>query len=93
MKARLIKYFTREALVQANEEAIGAHAKQAIARETLAALPPDVKIPVHQYHPLSLTRYRVVLSMNANGDVALLDCQRATIDRLPTLPVVVKLDA
>lgn len=83
-QTRTIKFFTKALLVAANDEAIYSNVAQAIAREALAALPDHTRIPVFQYHPLTLERFRVVLVMNEEGDIALLDCLRSVVARLPT---------
>lgn len=89
-RTRYVKYFTREALLAANEEAIRAGVKQAITPERILELPETMCFPVFMFHPLSLDRYRVTVVMNVEGDVALLDCLRSTVLRLPTRAVRVR---
>jgi hypothetical protein len=84
---RQVKAFSRTELVLANEEAIASKQKQAIAREKLEELAPEARIPVYQMHPLTTDRYRVVLAMNPQGDIALLDVLRSTVDRLTSYEV------
>ena len=77
------KYFTKEELVRANNDAIWRRFNRSLEVEAVHRL-PDLKFPVSFAFPHNDTEVRCQLVLDSKGSQASLDVTFETFDSLPT---------
>ena len=78
-----MKYFTKDLLIKANNEAIRSKRNRSLKPKSIKALPDDLKFPVTFEMPHNDREMRLQIVLDNNGTNAWIDVPFKTYNKIP----------